>query len=1427
MSPDLPNPSIKSFLPNKTCSVDQRGQASFAVVAVLILVLAGATVMISNEVESQGRRSAQDRIALDRMLQCADMAAGELEETAYQAAFTSCLELKAMNSTLLQMSFEQALATSLGHSYPNRRAGFEVGVPGSDLHLDFLRLTRDGASISPSPQGTLSWQGEGLPAYFTVGGNYTLSVRDENSQITLEREIDRRVYLPIPLLLDRMGAFERAVSGGKNSLENMVRYELASLAQWRALQGYGSSAGAGQFGTSSLLTEEDSRRAFGLALVLEEIECFGRADPVSLSQVLAQFPTPMTSDELMLMLEEGAMVDPADIFLSLYGIGELDTRSLVAQTLYASADFLVLRWLDYLQVIDLAESMERLSTDALVSLNDFLEQALGQDRLAECTQEWMAGRLLEAGMLDQSYRWIHEGEVDTEVIIPRMEFPMRGWDGQEIILELAGCHALDFPSLDVLSSERWKDFVSDYRQGTFELAQLMRSFVQGVAFALAQGAGLPPIELTLDPRDDLSMADELQLALRKGIDGGGEWFVQAIDSVSQSFVCMDPMGEALMGFMRAEWMSIFELEQGVDRALEGLASHLLHEQLEGAPSFDTYLLESYASILAYQLKYDAGLGVRSEAEEGFRSQVDQCTSIFSQAFGNMTLEGIPRLLQEVLARLARGLVQLVPGVEGAISEACASMLEDAAVASGLRTDRILVHIPSQSVVLALGQGARSRERLVPKLEMPWLSEPSGLRVEIIDPLGASSSVGGPNLHLVDPGNVSLSAFQSAYRLHFEGEARLTLRCEGELSDALSSSTPCELASTVPMAFDCSLTCSSAWPLQGVSYSPSATLLQDISDIFGRLWDGVLSGFDWLAEAASEAFVLFQDLVSKILSFSTDLIQAISDLFLSLVQGLRDLIDGALGAFIGWLGQVIIGELSATSFALEFGGLRFVFDIGLASLFLGQSKEYLKVTMSTPLLGAQLTVQARFVDIYRQGADLITNISMAGEGWRAECLIDPRMAVMDHLVELRGVFSDCVLELALPVLVAYEKRSFRLSDIPGVGQLLSRIPVPIPGLTASIDAGFEMKYDRPIADHPVINEVEMNPSGLDSGREWAEIYNPTDQAVDMSGWTLLTAHGDQALSSMQGTVLPPRSYQVVRFPTQALDNGGESGYPLGESLALYDEGGRKVDSMPFLTDHYNDIRTWQRSFDASDRWAFKEETRDAANGWLLMDLNDMDRFLRALRDCAARAFSKMNDRYFDLATLAELIKETIIEVVETLLETIARSIVEMSLFVEVALQDYSQSFDGRLRLALVITGEGVRDALLWIGDVIATALSNLLNPGEVAHRGHSLHEVMDDVYIRFGAFGSAGLPKLLSSMAGDERFLFGGMVDVNLATFIAPPKGPRNWTMSFGALFEGVPGAYLRTLYPIDSDQLVDCWVVRATLHSLRPEVREPIDGWGG
>jgi hypothetical protein len=36
---------------------------------------------------------------------------------------------------------------------------------------------------------------------------------------------------------------------------------------------------------------------------------------------------------------------------------------------------------------------------------------------------------------------------------------------------------------------------------------------------------------------------------------------------------------------------------------------------------------------------------------------------------------------------------------------------------------------------------------------------------------------------------------------------------------------------------------------------------------------------------------------------------------------------------------------------------------------------------------------------------------------------------------------------------------------------------------------------------VISEVLYDPAGDDPGREWVEIYNPTSEAVDLSGWRL--------------------------------------------------------------------------------------------------------------------------------------------------------------------------------------------------------------------------------------------------------------------------------------------------------------------------------------
>jgi hypothetical protein len=48
-----------------------------------------------------------------------------------------------------------------------------------------------------------------------------------------------------------------------------------------------------------------------------------------------------------------------------------------------------------------------------------------------------------------------------------------------------------------------------------------------------------------------------------------------------------------------------------------------------------------------------------------------------------------------------------------------------------------------------------------------------------------------------------------------------------------------------------------------------------------------------------------------------------------------------------------------------------------------------------------------------------------------------------------------------------------------------------------------------ANEILINEVELNPPGTDSGAEKVELYNPSSSATDVSGWTVSSTAGSTA------------------------------------------------------------------------------------------------------------------------------------------------------------------------------------------------------------------------------------------------------------------------------------------------------------------------------
>lgn len=111
----------------------------------------------------------------------------------------------------------------------------------------------------------------------------------------------------------------------------------------------------------------------------------------------------------------------------------------------------------------------------------------------------------------------------------------------------------------------------------------------------------------------------------------------------------------------------------------------------------------------------------------------------------------------------------------------------------------------------------------------------------------------------------------------------------------------------------------------------------------------------------------------------------------------------------------------------------------------------------------------------------------------------------------------------------------------------------------------------------INEVELNPEGTDSGREWIELYS--EQEVNLSSWSLENKDNDKLIlnETFQG-------YLIINFEGQWLDNSNEK-------ITLKDNNRDIVDETIDLDDSHNDNRTWQY---CNGNWIFENTTENSAN-----------------------------------------------------------------------------------------------------------------------------------------------------------------------------------------------------------------------------------------
>ncbi|MDO8460615.1 MAG: lamin tail domain-containing protein [Nanoarchaeota archaeon] len=115
----------------------------------------------------------------------------------------------------------------------------------------------------------------------------------------------------------------------------------------------------------------------------------------------------------------------------------------------------------------------------------------------------------------------------------------------------------------------------------------------------------------------------------------------------------------------------------------------------------------------------------------------------------------------------------------------------------------------------------------------------------------------------------------------------------------------------------------------------------------------------------------------------------------------------------------------------------------------------------------------------------------------------------------------------------------------------------------------------------INEVELNPSGNDTNKEWVELYN-SDAPISISGWYIQDFLGDNYS-------IPPvtiTSFYVINSLTDLPNTGNQ--------LKLFDNNSIQIDITPILADLQDDNRTWGRLPDGNGSFVFKEQTKGFSN-----------------------------------------------------------------------------------------------------------------------------------------------------------------------------------------------------------------------------------------
>ncbi len=980
--------------------------------------------------------------------------------------------------------------------------------------------------------------------------------------------------------------------------------------------------------------------------------------------------------------------DSADLADLLADDGEivLDLSAVYAQALAAAVDELALKWFDYFcgyEILDALDKVLNSFKNAVTSLVAFI---LGQEVSYSAVP--YIEKVMELSGIDESdYRY--PGAGTTTVSAAGITVTVQN------------------PTYDVLSASWLDDFEKRYNADTNFVMEFIIDVVNSAAVRVASQTDLGSVSAKVDPYDSESYAETLARLFSESVENGLEAVEDAISKSLSDSEVYDPFYGAIADEISSHAGEMVLSDQ--------LAASIRSAFASAIPEGSEVTVEDLESS-----------GALDRALQSYRQRVYADLEVFDslrQVEGSDSL--IKRVLTEICAFGLRitGITNCVPSMAKAMCDDIVDMME-------VNPHGGLVDLPGTTgFTLDDGSGNLMSETVSPEMVSTLVVESIYVNEEAC-------------VHTVGFREHSSAAYTTVITVELSDLLEVTLTGTGALAGAMGTYSSL-IAGTVPLSTTIEVAVASGWALAGIQYNQSATFYDDLWNLLLELFEPLIEPLRQMMAALRNAVTTISEALMEALSYVAEQLMRIYQAIYEPLETLKEWIETSVeslftNAVFGFLVEIAMNEQSVT---FQFLGCTLEFSTK-AITWVANTKTLLTATMTMPVAGliftASITAKVRG-DLAAENLIITGTGGVEGDGWAVEMYLDPLMKGSTRLVAIDAEIGDTEISLVAPKLENYHEMGIALSDVPGLGDVISNIPLG--GVKLGLDAGFSIKFSNPEQTGLIVNEFESNPAGDDSGNEWVELYNNSLLTIDLTGYTLKAASDRRTKTMALSGTISPGEFLII-YPDFTLVNTSGKYTKNGEAIVLVDPDGNEIDRTPTKKDTANDDYTWQRSFDGSTEWVFAKGTMGGSNasypGASLISAADVKNIVWS---AVEKSFDRV-ETISDLETLQSFLQYMVRYTLEGLIGHVAGQILEASVYVSVDVMDPTSSLSTGVRVALRTDGDLVEDVMKYVVGKVMEMVLNVSNPYKIDPVGMFTENIDLEVTFHTGI----GFPKVLGSLA---------------------------------------------------------------------------------